>query len=176
MQAPELTRAELVRKDYHWAASFFEDRFSKYLALKEDGGPLAATYDHARHVFGNKFPAQTAEEVSGATYDDQTKRSMLPGRMPFVVCWYKPALKGRAADAGFVVERDAKGEAKRECRALYALWYEAFRGDALLRKVVQRAHVTSTEQGDADALGNPLIDETGRNVLHVFRANIEVRF
>ncbi len=177
--APELTRVEFSQhKRYDEAAAWLEQRFAGYLKTKEQGGPLAAAYDHDRHIFGGKFPALTAEEISGATYDDQTQRSKLPGIMPFAVRIYKPALKGRLKPDGvtFDIKTDARGEAKAECRRLWGLWYEEFRADRLLKKIVQRVRIAATEQGDADALGNPLIDDTGQNVLYVFRANLEVIF
>lgn len=169
-----------MRRDYHEAASFLEDRFSRYVALKTEDppGPLAARYDHDRHVFGNKFPALTVEEVSGASYEGQTQASRLPGTMPFAVRVYHPAMKGRLTEAGFQPgqnPKDARGEAKAVTRAVYAAWYEAFHDDAR-RLGAQRAWVASTELGDSDALGNPMIDETGTNLLFVFRANLLVYF
>lgn len=173
-------RAEMIRRDYHEAASFLEDRFSRYVPLKTEdpAGPLAARYDHDRHVFGNRFPALTVEEVSGATYEGQTQASNLPGFMPFALRVYAVAMKGRMTELGFDHGRDpkdARGQAKNLTRSVYALWYEAFREDAK-NLGVQRAWVATTELGDADSLGNPMIDETGTNMLFVFRANVMVQF
>ncbi len=177
---PRQLRAEMIKRDYHGAASFLEDRFSRYVGLKTDTppGPLAARYDHDRHMFASKFPALTVEEVSGATYEGQTQASHLPGFMPFALRIYAPSLKGRLTEGGFQPNqgaRDARGEAKNLTRSVYALWYEAFRKDAK-NLGAQRVWVTSIEIGDADALGNPMIDETGTNMLFVFRANVMVQF
>lgn len=172
-----MNRAELVRLGHHEAASHLEERFAGYVKLTKDGGPLAASYDHDRHIFGGRFPAQTVEEISGASYEGQTMRSNLPGTMPFAVRFYDVALKGRLTDQGFQHgERatDGRGQAKATTRAIFELWHEALKKDTDLG--AQRVVVTTTELGDADALGNPLIDETGTNMLFVFRANLLVTF
>lgn len=167
----------MVRRNYHEAASFLEERFSRYVALKSDDppGPLAARYDHDRHVFGG-FPALTVEEVSGASYEGQTQMPNLPATIPFAVRIYAVAMKGRMTELGFdpgPEPKDARGEAKTLTRSIYASWYAAFDKDRR-RLGVREARVATIEIGDSDALGNPMIDLTGTNMLFVFRANVLV--
>lgn len=171
---------------HHRAASFLERRFSRYVKTKEDGGPLAASHAYARTSFGGLFPAQTVQEISGASYAGRTSRSHLPATMPFVVSFYAVALKGRFDPVwGFITdegEKDGRGDAMDVARGIYELWYDAFMEDLAsgatngLRRLVQDAAVSTIVTGDADAVGNPLMDETRSRLLIVYQPTVIVTF
>jgi len=169
---------------HHKAASFLERRFAGYVPTEENGGPLAASYPYGRTVFGGLFPAQTTQEISGASYAGRTPRSHLPATMPFAVGFYAIALKGRFDPVwGFVAddsEKDGRGDAMDVARGLYELWYDALMEDLAapngLRRLVQDAAVQNIVTGDADAVGNPLMDETRSRLLIVYQPTVVVTF
>lgn len=169
---------------HHKAASFLERRFAGYVQIEENEGPLAASYPYGRTVFGGRFPAQTTQEISGASYAGRTPRSHLPATMPFAVSFYAVALKGQFDPVwGFIAdndEKDGRGDAMDTARGLYELWYGALMEDLAapngLRKFVQNAEVSGIVTGDADAVGNPLMDETRSRLLIVYQPTVLVTF
>lgn len=169
---------------HHRAASFLERRFAGYVKTEHDDGPLAASYPYGRTIFGGRFPAQTTQEISGASYAGRTQRSRLPATMPFAVSFYAVALKGRFSERwGFIAdesEKDGRGDAMDTARGLYELWYGAFMDDLGapdgLRTFVQDAAVSNIVTGDADAVGNPLMDETRSRLLIVYQPTVIVTF
>jgi hypothetical protein len=169
--------------DHHTAATLLEERFAGYVPVGPFGEPeitlLGASYAYDAHVFGGVFPALTFEEASGATFEGRTDRSRLPARWPFSGRVYAPAVIGvRVVDGEIKFDdaTDARASAMHDCRKVFAYWHEALRRDLRggLRHLVQDAAVTNVEMGDADALGNPLLDESGENVLMCYRWTVEV--
>lgn len=170
--------------EYAEAAELLEGRFAAYLDPVADED-LKAAYDHDRYLFGRDdaigvanpdekfFPALTVEEVSSLA--EPEKKSGLPERMLFVVRVYHPSLHGRLLNDSFQVSRDARGDAKRVTRRVFGRWRKAFHEDKSLRRAVESTAILETESGDADRLGNLRISESGRSVLWVHRATIEVR-
>lgn len=163
---------------YAEAVAWLEDRFSKYLGKKTDvpPGPLAASFDYDPFIFGGKFPVQSVEDESGASYRGGSDKSRLPGMIPIAVRFYDVSLKlkRRPGPNGVLeVGRDARSEAKRRCRDLFSLWYEELRKDREMKRL-SSVEVVLLEAGDADAFGNERIDETGKNVLWCLKASVEV--
>jgi len=164
---------------YAEAVAWLEDRFSGYLKTKAEDppGPLAASFDYDPFIFGGKFPAQSVEDESGASYRGGSDRSQLPGTIPMAVRFYDVSLHLKrkvGPDGTLEVRRDARSAAKRRCRELFEAWYEALRSDRELSKKVQSVEVVLLEAGDADAFGNERIDDTGTNVLWCLLAHVEV--
>jgi hypothetical protein len=160
-----------LSKTYEEAASFLEDRFSKYLEVGPEPALVRAAYDYDPYNFGGKFPALSVEEV-GSSYEGASDRSKLPGTMLLAVRIYDVALSRQSTTTE--KWRDGRAQAKRRCREVWGAWLEQLNNDKELRKLVRAAEPLTTEAGDADALGNSRLDETGRHVLWTHRANLRV--
>lgn len=154
---------------YDEAASFLEERFSEYLALRP-AGPLAARHAYDPANPGARFPLLSVVEI-GSTGTRSSSNGRLPEVMVLSVKVYDVSLSRSGS-----IWKDGTAEAKRRTRAVHALWREVFLADRELHSLVRRAEIISTEQGDADALGNPRLDEKGANVLWVHQTNVRIVF
>lgn len=163
-----------VEKRYDEAALLLKTRFSEYVDLVADDGPLAARYPYDPYVFGGDFPALGVSKVSSSG-PPNTQRSRLPGQMLFAVRVYDVSLSraGQGPSAGW---EDARDQAERRTDEVHGLWREAFDADREIRKKVGDWYVESTESGDMDSLGRSRRDETRGNILWVHRALVVVQF
>lgn len=164
---------------YAEACAFLEEHLSNLLPIQSEDADalLQKRFDFDPWIFGGNFPVLTVEEESGATYRNKTDRSHLPAVIPVAIRIYDIALalaRRPLPDGSLEVKRDARAQAKRRCRTLWGEFYKNLRKDPRIGNQVMMVDVVTVEAGDADALGNPRIDDTGTNVLWCLKATLEV--